>query len=239
MKLAVIAPLQCLDVVNAVGLSYHMALGQELVRDSGYSNAYLAMHERGDFIIVDNGAAEKDILPFAQIVLAANIISADEIALPDVLRDMKQTVIATREGARLVPKQKRMLIPQGKDWTDWDECVRQLMRIGGGSLGIPKLLGKYVGGRERALDYIKSQGIYTEIDIHLLGANIFPLDEIRSLLRQFPWIRGIDTAAPIAYAQYGKSITWSDRKSLLWDSETNFETAHRNIITMRDVCNGK
>ena len=239
MKLAVITPPQSFNVLQEAGLGYHMALGQELVRSAEYRRMYYSLRLKGHYIIVDNGAAESDTLPFKQIVEIANKIGADEIAMPDVLRDMERTVIATRKAIGLVPKTKRMLIPQGKDWAAWNECVKQLMLKGGKSLGIPKLLEQYPGGRARALDYLVTKGIHKEIDVHLLGANENPLNEISVLQNQFSWIRGIDTGAPVAYAQQNIDMQSSTRASLNWHTPASNFLVCSNIKELLGVCNDK
>jgi len=238
MKLAVISPPQCIHSVMKAQLGYHMALGQELVADEIYERIYTEFSYRGHYIIVDNGAAERADTSFHQIVLAASFVNADEIAMPDVLHDSRGTIKATRAAIHLVPEHKRMFIPQGVDWKDWKHCLKHLSRLGGKSIGVPKLLQGLTGGRVEALKIIYDLQLHNTFDIHLLGCNREPLKEIREILVRYDWVRGIDTGAPIAYAQHDNYISSPIRHSLDWNASCNKDIAEQNIQKMMEICDG-
>jgi hypothetical protein len=154
MKLANIIPGR-LDLMYQT--SYQMALGQQLQADTWYLQCFRKLRRRGDFIIVDNGAAEpeEERIPFEDIISVANAIRADEIALPDVLRDSDATVWHTARAAPAVPYRNRMIIPQGQDLTEWTQCLWDLYNALDGrfaTIGVPKLTEAWDGGRVSLAD---------------------------------------------------------------------------------------
>jgi hypothetical protein len=230
MKLAVIAPPDLLDTVAESGLAYHMALGQELFRDRFYYKYYRTFAEKGHFIIVDNGAAEpiEERVPFHNVVHASLELGADEIILPDVMRDTYATLDASRSPKvlQMVPQHKRMVVPQGRDWEGWRYCLITLVAsVLPVSIGIPKHLEDLPGGRKRAIRTIVRLGYHKRCNIHLLGVRAHPFKEVVECLEVFEGIRGIDTGAPIAYAQHDHEINDAQHFSLDWRN-TNVTYKH-------------
>jgi hypothetical protein len=241
VKCAVIAPTPYLRMLRASG--YHMALGQYLMDDPEYLAHYQLVHRRGGFIMVDNGAAEGDIRPFIDVVRVSNEVGADEIAMPDVLRDGRATweLTSAKHNLGLVPPPKRMVIPQGKTWAEWRTCAERM--IGGlefATIGIAKHLEALEWGRGMALLILNELGVLTRYNIHLLGVCNNPQAEIERALGVYRGIRGIDTGAPVAYAQNGAAITSSTRYSLDWTNwEAPPELVRRNIRVMERWCYAK
>ncbi len=95
MKVAHIVPTENLPQIVAYG--YHMALAPRLDSDPAYREFYRTLGEWGRFIIVDNGAAEGESMPFDEVLKVAEYIRADEICLPDVLYDRGRTYNLARE----------------------------------------------------------------------------------------------------------------------------------------------
>jgi len=228
MKFALIAPLWASTLVLQYRLSYHMVLSQYAGDDSDYVRFYARAHERGDFIIVDNGAAEHAGLPFGQVLAAAERVDADEICMPDVLDDGPATARATWDAAHFVPPCKRMLIPQGKTWGEWSACLQQLEEIGGRSIGIAKRYEALAGGRAHALRLIHDLGLTRKYDIHLLGFYEDPLRELSHIKAMQMPVRGVDSGAPIAYAQHSMALH-SGHASLDWDAPIPLERIELNL----------
>jgi hypothetical protein len=217
MKLAVIAPAHIQDFE----LGYHFALGQELLKDGPYYRQMWERIRRGGFVIVDNGAAEpeEERRPFELIADAAMDMGADEIILPDKLRDKEWTLEHSLDPATLslVPQHKRFVVPQASHWKSWTECLVTLVEEAKPvTIGVPKWLESLPGGRAEAVRRIVECGYHRQCNIHLLGVYAKPFYEPLNASRFFKDIRGIDTGAPVAYAQYACQLDDDIHHSLSW-----------------------
>jgi len=210
-----------------------MVLGQELLRSNRYKEWYCAAHERGDFIIVDNGAAERDTPPFTKIVDAANAIGADEIIMPDRLGDREATAELLKQHASQVQPTRRMVVPQGRSVDEWFQSLEELTAIARfTTIGVPKHLEQVPGGRHAVLGRLVLLGYSNMYQIHLLGIGGIPKQEVEAY-SGYTFVRGWDTGAPIAYAQECCRITAPVRHSLDWDKEvTDWDLLDRNIQWM-------
>lgn len=242
MKLAVIAPPEFLNEVHHARLSYHMALGQELIRNVAYCDWYRWRHNRGDFIIVDNGAAEpgEERIPFEAVLNAAEYVRADEVIMPDVLFDSDKTIEYTTHPGVLdnVPARNRMVVPQGMSFEEWTHCFEEISkRISFRSIGIAKHLEKNAkGGRAAIIRWLNNFRYTRMCDIHLLGIWENPIEEVNKALTAWKGIRGIDSAAPIAYAQFGKDISEPGHYSLDWVADAHRPLVRKNIQVLLDAC---
>lgn len=211
MKVAIITPTEHMQAITHFGLGYNFVLGQKLIQDVFYYEQMEDLKRRGSFLIVDNGAAEpeEEREPFDLIAQAAMGLMADEIILPDKLRDKRWTIYhsLSHKVLDIVPYNKRMVVPQGKDWNEWTDCLHRLV-IGANpvSIGVPKWLEELPGGRSKALAIIRQFGYHKRYNIHLLGIHSKPFAEVRYAIAVLPTIRGIDTGAPVAYAANGHKI---------------------------------
>jgi hypothetical protein len=202
---------------------------------------------RDAFIIVDNGAAERDTeVPFGDIVKAANEICASEIVLPDIMRDPDASCYATFKGMDLVPERwRRMVVPQAD--TGWDEFERSFLwlsiNVPFASIGIGKHLERLPGGRAAALSILDRLGATRRWPIHLLGCWANPLDEMDRALAVLPNVRGMDSGAPIAYAAKLKQLDDPERESLDWHMlplrGPHASYAYENLRLLENVCHGE
>jgi hypothetical protein len=237
MKYALITPPNLgMKLLASFGLSYHMALAQYILADVHYKAVYQALHNFDHFIMVDNGAAENGVpLPIEKIVKAADMVGADEIVMPDVLDDMRATIKATYAALIHVKKKRRAVVPQGKDWNEWTDCTLELIQFGCRTICVAKRYEKLPGGRVKALEIIAAHGWQDDHDIHLLGCCKNPLKEIRDALNVAPWVRGIDTAAPVSYAQHGTPLT-GEWHSLDWNKPIDWDVAKLNVQAILEAC---
>jgi len=265
MKLAVIAPPKYLYMIGSMGLSYHLVL-PHLMDDPKYTRFYQAMHRNGHFIMVDNGAAEQiklawlgdEPLPiggeatredFQDVVTFANSIGADEIVLPDRKMDAEWTIVNTLKYSGLVEPRRRAVVPQGNDFDEWKECLKTLKaRKDLYTICITKDYDALVpnGGRLRCLEFIQQCGWHLWHPIHLLGLHGNRSDPTRSMRKEvadivklFPWVRGVDTSAPFAYAQHHLRIDSGTTYGYDWDNPLGLDDrlAEQNIDLLRDWCN--
>jgi hypothetical protein len=219
-------------------LGFHLVLAQYVLTDTAYRLWYKVAHDRGDFILMDNGVAEGVSMPIEDLVRAAKAIHADEITLPDVVGDMRATIYAVARAAPEVPVHMRAVCPHGRNWGEWEECTKALVRIGCATICI----GRYdnlPGGRIPALEIIAKHQWHWNHHIHLFGCSAPPLEATRKELKAAPWIRSMDTGAPIAYAQQDRSLEGGPHASLQWNAGFNTRYADQNISRLLDVCNGE
>jgi len=243
VKIANISPPEHINTLRRRG--YHMALAQYLGRQPAYLDMYKQLNRMGMFIIVDNGAAEGVPMEWHDVVTFANLIHADEVVMSDTMKDGPKTLELAKsiQAENLISPNRRMAVPQGSTWEEWEECLQLLtMYCDFTSIGIPKHLEGLEGGRVHALEHIMT-GEYGYFNIHLLGCHGNPIREIKTLKR-FGFVRGIDTGAAVAYAQHGILLNEHDdevvleHKSLSWDMPADAEIVLQNIFTLEQVSNG-
>jgi len=236
MKLAVITP-NPTDLCEH-RLSYHMVLAQEALRHPAYARWYYEASKRGDFIILDNGAAEGYAMTIDKLIEAANLVQADEVAMLDRLEDSEATIALhmDKNVRTLIPAKRRMIIPQGKDVDEWLSCCETLIEnCPAVTIGIPKYTERFAGGRTKLIESISHR---RELNIHALGCYGNPIDEVWALQVCASDIRGIDTGAPIAHAQHGETIKhYKMHRSLKWDEPYSKSLAFWNIRDLWEACN--
>lgn len=253
MKIAVVTPPSGFLSIDETGLGYHMALGQYLLTDEVYREYYRSLGMRGHFIIVDNGAAENNTPPFDDVVSVANYIGASEIVLPDVINDAEATLalLFDSRALKLVPPHKRFIVPQGKTLSEWFMCFNELT-IGIGVRSVANHsyacigISKYypaVNGRAEVLRALFSVLPSWEqpFSVHMLGIAGTPYREILNLVRTAPWVRGIDTGAPVAFAQNHAVINTrtEDSFSLAWEPGFSTTTTTLNIHALHSALGAK
>lgn len=236
MKLAVIGNNAEQRAIQEMYLGYHFVLGQELFRDEHYYYFYKNRRDLGHFIIVDNGAAEPEDerIEFGSIAHAAMEMDADEIIMPDVLRNKEATLAGTLDpdALSMVPAHKRFVVPQGRDWKEWVECLEEMkLAIDFVTVGIPKWTEELPGGRAQALKLLIKMSVPRKYNIHLLGIHSKPFMEVATAHAVFNRIRGVDTAAPFAYAQNGYHLTDDKHFSHDWNKENYLVSGsgYRNV----------
>lgn len=242
MKFALVTGPNHFDLVEFYSLGYHLLLAPELLTDSKYLGYYLNKRRQGHFLIVDNGAAELgESLNFNDVLKVAEKVGADEIALPDVLEDSEATLSASIKHYHKVPRQHRMFIPQGRSVLEWFACLHDAMaKFDFATIGIPKLMEMYPGGRAGIIDSIVESGAQNRYNIHLLGCYKAPLKEVQSAYKAGKgFVRGIDTAAPLAYAHQGQSMKYEKHLSYIWNVKVAASgVATTNVADMLKACGG-
>jgi len=222
-------------------LGYHLVLAQEFLTDKAYQAIYMEKRRQGHYIIMDNGAAEFGrSIRFSDVLEAANAVGADEVCLPDVLGDREATLELHYKYYEKVPSPNRMVIPQGKDGYSWMGCLDDMLEVFDFfAVGIPKHLDGAQKDRLWVLDSLQKRGYHTMFHVHLLGCHAAPLKEIRDVMKKYPWVRGIDTAAPFGYAQFNQSVAYSRHLSYDWHKTVeNIALANQNILDLVEACNG-
>jgi hypothetical protein len=236
MKLALIGAPNTFSVMDRFHLGYHLVLAQECVRDKTYLNYYKFLHRDGHFIILDNGAAEMGkSMDFGEVLDVAADLQPDEIVMPDVLGDYGDTLRQTATACAAVPENKRLMVPQGENWIEWGKCLTEMLHLGCVTIGIAKRYEGLAGGRIRALEKF----IHTEaqVNVHMLGCYQDPIREIQHIVGIYPWVRGIDTAAPFAHAQVPMNMNGLvGHVPYEWGKPFNQKQADINVTYTLQVC---
>jgi len=215
MRAALISPTQFLDQVQPFS-DYHLLLTHKVIYDAKYRDFYTQRSKAGDFIILDNSAAEKGArsMPLKNIVLAAVLVKPNVVVMPDYLFDSRRTLTELENAfrspqlkfmRRVLPDVKLSAVVQGVDTDDWLECfdILNSTRNGIDILCVPMLTAQLFGSRVEALEAIKRR---VKKPVHLLGFwHGIPLDEIKKE-KEFDFVIGIDTSKPVKLAVQGKTL---------------------------------
>ena len=215
MRAALISPTEFLPYVQPFS-DYHLVLTHKVIFDRRYCAFYKERSKAGDFIILDNSAAENNAKsrPLKDVVLAALLIRPKVVVLPDYLFDSDRTLDELENALRsphlrfmyrTIPDIKFAAVVQGADPDDWLECFHILNDRNNGIdiLGIPMLTTYLFGSRYEALRRIAKR---VKKQCHLLGfwQNV-PLAEIEKE-REFDFVMGIDTSKPVKLAVKGRTL---------------------------------
>lgn len=213
MHFCSIAPIPHLEEL-AKG-EYHLLLAH--LSTPTYNNYYRRLREKGAYLIVDNSAYEFDrAIPWRQVTHMAMNLKAQEVVLPDALRDSVQTYEMSREALRQTPTVFRvMMVPQGGDRREWEWCLTRLLDAYDSSahtkapvIGLSKVYEKWREGRYGLLEYLTGMREKFHFDVHMLGMTT-PVS-LEAICRAFPWVRSIDSAKPITAAKNG--IQYVDKR---------------------------
>lgn len=169
--------------------------------------------DRGDHIILDNGAAELNTAaPSPHMMICGKAVNAHEIVLPDVLGDQAMTMKAVDRFLEEIPQVETyhdlMAVTQGVNMREIKQlvgCFASMPQIK--VLGIPRLLMGILGTAARIdIANMIEHAHPGRFQIHLLGANpLWPV-EIRHAAKYASHIRSVDTSLPFNYALAGVSL---------------------------------
>jgi len=220
VRAALISPTEFLHQVQPFS-DYHLVLTHKVIFDSRYRDFYAKRSKAGDYLILDNSAAEKKgrSVPLKDVVLAAILIRPNVVVLPDYLFDSDRTLDELENALRspqlrfllrVLPNVKLCAVVQGIDERDWLECFSILNdpKNGINHLGIPKVAGQLFEHRWVALERIRKR---VKKPCHLFGVWWKDtLDDV-AIEAQFPFVEGIDTLKPVRLAVHGMSLDrWSE-----------------------------
>lgn len=205
MKIAEIVPLKFLELTAKN--DYHMCLAHLVLQSPEYRDFYRRMSDEGKYVIVDNGAAEDQVLDYDDLITVYNMINPTEIILPDVLFDRDQTINRTMEFITNydLSGYKKMIVPQGADEGEWYECYKKMANIpelkNVNTIGIPKWLSKTDHAARLRICSVLRIGV----EIHLLGCNEHP-EDIKWCGLVNPSVRGCDSAFAYLCAKSGMPL---------------------------------
>lgn len=215
MKLALIPPYSQMNTIYRT--NYQLVLPEHL-NNKLYQEAYITARRGGDYLIMDNGAAEGELLSPGQLRSKALGLMVNEIVVPDVLGNMMETLQLVKEFFQLGVDHrfKYMGVIQGQTLDECCACVEAYYEEHGNItvLGIPRHL----------IDTCKDKTVRAQLalyirqncpgyQVHLLGTNPSYIKELRDHATEFhaAGVRGVDTSAPFNYAWGAKSMLKGER----------------------------
>ncbi len=201
MKLALIPPRAHLE--EATGTGYQLLLPQHC-DDNDYFEFYRRRRACGDFLMLDNGAAEGIAFAPEELLTIGMAYMVNEIVVPDVLRDKSATISLASNFERLAercPQFNYMGVVQGRTMDELETCAIAMSGLDYiDTLAVPRHVETTTGMGSRAA-LVKFIFEETGLPIHLLGCNPEAIDEMGQwgeVYRRYN-VRGVDTASPFYY----------------------------------------
>jgi hypothetical protein len=209
MKLAFIPPISCLNSLQKT--DYQLALAN-VAGQEDYFKAYRTAADRGDYVILDNGAAEGEQVSDGMLLTTASMLHATEIVIPDTLYEDDDTIAKALAFQDTVADEyagddpfKYMFVAQGRNIADFMRCITwAIQKEWIDTIALPKHMLMTLGHSARInwAEWIRDR---CDKPIHCLGFNkVWPM-ECRYLADQ-GIVRGIDTAMPYVASWYGVDL---------------------------------
>ena len=203
MRVALICPPHLLERYGN-RTNYHLVL-PNLFHLKKYRDFYQTRSEKGDFVILDNGAAEGQAFGAKHLFTLAEHVGADEIVVPDTLGDANDTLAQAQGFARYAkPDYRYMFVLQGSTVQEVMWCLRALdngvhfMYVT--TIGIPRhFYAIDPHFRMQLTEWLIEENFNLRFDIHFLGANQWLREVVvlSELAKNNEGFRGIDTSMPI------------------------------------------
>lgn len=207
MKFFPIVPIKYLN--KLAGLSGNQMILAQWLTEKRYFNFYKKRREKGDFIILDNGACELgDSMPLEELIhWYEKLGGCDILVIPDtkegdneeLFRNSLDAIITQYEGDRLDPKVGLMAVPQSIGNLD---VMTGFSRVG--YIGLSRTIAWDLGfgGREGIIEKYKDCGK----KFHLLGIRKNPIDEILAVKAFGDLVLGVDSSFPYRLFSRGHRI---------------------------------
>jgi len=205
----------------ALRSKFHLALAiPELMSRRTYGGMYLRLSKTGDFVVLDNGLAEGKPATPEQLLAYADWMHADEVVVPDVMRDATGTIKAV-EGffKNFSPPTTRqyMAVAQGERNEDYFKCVDLFATIPAiTTVGIPRHMLETLGVKATRIDFAHwiNEMFPRRFELHFLGTNPVWMAETRHATKYAPFVRSVDSSMPFSYAIAGEHLANDTQKQI-------------------------
>lgn len=216
IDVSIIAPARYLrEFAAQVPARVHHVAAQRVLQDEQYRQFFREQAEDGASIVVDNGVFDLgDSLAAEDLISAARAVAADEIILPDVMRDGAATVRASDAAAVEFSKYSDGLrfcvVVHGADHDDWRHCLEAFTeREYVGAMALPASRKPVTGAvgpandRILAAQYLADNGhLSTDRIYRMLGLGRLGHLEL-AVQRHHDWIASVDCATPVILGSMG------------------------------------
>lgn len=247
-KMIYIPPFAMLSELERDARNFRHLMLPHLLYNERYSTFFSRAKKLGQYIILDNGAAEGQEVAWSRLIDVANVYKVDEFVLPDVMGNPDATLAMAKDfllevRGRLPIRTKLGYVLHGSTaqdaiWT-YEKLKAQTPSLFSRVevLYLPRILVTPMNPRAR----IEVAGHILQTErlpkpIHFLGASPHRIDEgkwIRDGLGGK--VRSMDTSAPFVYALRHAYV--NDGSRLMRDQDTYFTasvTDHVRHIAMRN-----
>lgn len=190
---------------------FHLVLAiPELMARRAYSGMYKRAVRLGDYVVLDNGAAEDRHVDEFTLCQTAEDLGCQELVLPDVMYRAKQTVNAVTRFLSSHPNgMVKMAVAQGVLMHDLQWCVSKYSDMPGVDVvGLPRHLVTTTGKAATRIELANwiERSYPGRFQVHLLGTNPAWLKEVAAAAKYAAHIRSVDTSLPFNYALAGKVL---------------------------------
>jgi hypothetical protein len=179
------------------------------VTTPAYIRTYREASERGDYVIVDNGAYEGAPVGDFKLFSAAEAVHANEIVLPDMMRDLEATMLRVKQFIRhightayILEKFAYMGVAQGKTFDEVLACVEYYSRLSiVRTIGLPRHLLQTLNVKTARVSLAMTieERYGSRFAIHFLGVNPSHPYEVHDASMN-TYARSVDTSMPFNYA---------------------------------------
>jgi len=214
-------------------------LAQKVLEDDVYMRQAKYLSHHGANILLDNGTAEREMVTLDELIDVACAVGATEIILPDKKGDPETTIVWAERSLERLREIDTMIVLHGNSEDEWEVTLRWVVENRyRGSIGLPKYIdSEGPETRIHLLDFIGDTSVRSSNHVHLLGLHGNPIGACAEFRQRFPWVRSIDTAAPLACAQKDLRIeAVVHAPSLDWDAEAPHSVVMHNVSKFLEVC---
>lgn len=207
----------------ALSSRFHMALAlPHLIQRRAYGGMYRRVVGMGDYVILDNGAAEGHLAPNYALWEMVETIRPSELVVPDAMGSLDDTIVAARQffkgdyvtKSEKYPDMKYMAVVQGVSRVDLHRCIDAFVGLPVNVVGIPRhLLSTAVLRKAESRASIRidlanwiEETYPGRFQVHLLGTSVEWIGEVRAAVKYAPHIRSVDTSLPFNYSLQGVEL---------------------------------
>ncbi len=253
MKVASIVPIPYLHLVD--GKPYQMCLAHLAYQDSEYAEFYRRQREKGCFVLLDNGAAEKSQLSLDQLLQVVEMVNPNELILPDEIYNTRTTLDRSYRAIHRIKQLgmdvQLMAVPQGETFQDWIDCATSMAEWPIQTIGVSKFMSYKLGqcARFGLLGAIVGYLLRRGIRAHMLGCAYDPRETAAMQLDLLlcKAIRGTDSSMPYVYAHQKLNMYEAVRQDVprsqeevdFYDNSTSVPLIAANIQIWEDMADGK
>jgi hypothetical protein len=248
VQVASIVPIPFLDLVK--GKPYQMCLAHLALNSKEYARFYYEEGQTGNFVLLDNGAAEHAQPSLDVLISVIEQVQPTEFILPDVLYDSEQTLDRSYRALHRLTgedfKVRFMAVPQGNTYEEWVSCAKEMLTWPIDTIGISKFMSYKLGPCARATLF--SLISTADVQMHLLGCAYDPREI--AAINYMPYshkIRGTDSSIPYVYASQGVNmytaikdgISRSQAEIDFYEGKTSRALISANIQIWEAIVNGE
>ena len=193
----------------ALRSNFHLTLAiPGLQSRKTYGGMYQRAVRLGDYVVLDNGAAEGQPATDEALFNMGKALQCNEVVLPDSMYESKQTVEAVARFLSnpnfvwdVVPKM--MAVPQGTALRSFRYCINAFAEMPDIKvIGIPRHIIPTLDMKSARVDLANwiAENHPNRFEIHFLGMHPMWLGEIPATVKYAPHVRSVDSSLPFNYA---------------------------------------